>query len=139
MLDKASWIWYYADMSISEYENITIAEMTKLFQALAENSRLRLLKCLQVRSACVCELMQATGMSQTRVSRHLGILKEAGLVVDERDAQWVPYSLAQPPTGTLAAKLLALLEEWGEGDEQVISDRKRLATAQRSQIPATTG
>ncbi len=124
---------YYVDMSISEYESITIAEMTKLLQAIAENSRLRLLKCLQARSACVCELIQATGMSQTRVSRHLGILKDAGLVKDEREAQWVAYSLAQPPAGTLTAALLALLAEWGEDDEQVVSDRKRLASAQRSQ------
>ena len=103
-----------------------------LFQALAENSRLRILKCLQVRAACVCELTQATGMSQTRVSRHLGILRDAGLVQDTRDAQWVIYSLAQPPTQALVGKVLILLAEWGEDNEQVIEDRKRLATATRT-------
>ena len=104
----------------------------RLFQALSESSRLRLVKCLQVRPACVCELMQATGMSQTRVSRHLGVLREAGLVKDTRDAQWVIYSLAQPPSETLADKLLTLLAEWPEDDAQIISDRQRLARATRA-------
>ena len=108
-------------------------EAAILFQALAKSSRLRLLKCLQIRPACVCELMQATGMSQTRVSRHLGILKAAGLVKDARDAQWVIYSLAEPPPDELSGKLLALVADRGEDNEQVIKDRGRLTTATRTQ------
>ena len=121
------------DMRISEYRSIAMEDTARLFQALAETSRLRLLKCLQVRPACVCELMQATGMSQTRVSRHLRVLREAGLVGDAREAQWVIYSLAQPPVGALGGQLLALLEEWGEDKEQVSADRQRLAAATRAE------
>ncbi len=109
-------------------------DAARLFQALADTSRLQLLKCLQVRPACVCELMQATGMSQTRVSRHLGVLRHAGLVKDTRDAQWVIYSLAQPLTQALVGKVLILLAEWGEDNDQVIEDRKRLATTTRTQV-----
>jgi len=104
-------------------------EAAKLFQALSETSRLRLLKCLQIRPACVCELMQATGMSQTRVSRHLSVLKAAGLVEETRSAQWVIHSLAEPPPDELSGKLLALVADRGEDNEQVIKDRERLATA----------
>jgi len=109
-------------------------EATRLFQALAKSSRLRMLKCLQIRPACVCELMQATGMSQTRVSRHLGILRDAGLVEDTRSAQWVIYSLAEPPPDELATKLLDLVADWGEDNEQVAKDREQLATASRPKV-----
>ena len=40
---------------------------------------------------CVCEMMRLLGATQSRMSRHMGILKNAGLVVDRRDAQWVRY------------------------------------------------
>lgn len=113
-------------------------DAAKLFQTLADTSRLRLLKCLQVQPACVCELMQATGMSQSRVSRHLGVLRDAGLVKDTRDAQWVIYSLVESPTDGLTGKLLALVASWGEDNEQVISDRKRLAAATRIQSARAT-
>lgn len=40
---------------------------------------------------CVCEMMRLLGVTQSRMSRHMGVLKNAGLVVDRRDAQWVRY------------------------------------------------
>jgi ArsR family transcriptional regulator len=43
------------------------------------------------RERCVCELMSALGASQSRMSRHMTVLKLAGLVADRRDAQWVRY------------------------------------------------
>jgi ArsR family transcriptional regulator len=42
---------------------------------------------------CVCDLMRALGATQSRMSRHMQVLKQAGLVVDRRDAQWVRYRL----------------------------------------------
>ena len=105
----------------------------RLLQAAADPNRLRILKCLQVRPCCVCELVQATGMPQPRVSRHLGILRDAGLVTDARDAQWVEYSLHQAETGSAEAEVLALVSRWLEEDEQTVADRKRLARATRLQ------
>ena len=108
-------------------------QATRLLQAAADPNRLRILKCLQVRPCCVCELVQATGMPQPRVSRHLRILRDAGLVTDARDAQWVEYSLRQAERGSAEAGILALVSRWLEQDEQTIADRKRLARATREQ------
>lgn len=60
--------------------------------ALAESTRLAALRLLwDGREYCVCELMRHLGATQSRMSRHMGVLKAAGLVIDRRDAQWVRY------------------------------------------------
>ncbi|MDA9531465.1 MULTISPECIES: ArsR/SmtB family transcription factor [unclassified Bradyrhizobium] len=60
--------------------------------ALAEPTRLAALRLLwDGREYCVCELMRHLGATQSRMSRHMGVLKAAGLVIDRRDAQWVRY------------------------------------------------
>jgi len=108
----------------------TIAD---LFQAAADDNRLRLLKCLQVRPACVCELVQATGLPQPRISRHLRVLRDAGLVCDCRDAQWVQYCLVRPQQSSAEEAVLSLIASLLEDDEQVLADRRRLADASREQ------
>ncbi|MDP3690731.1 helix-turn-helix transcriptional regulator [Bradyrhizobium sp.] len=66
-----------------------------IITALAEPVRLEALRMLwDGREHCVCELMQALGASQSRMSRHMAALKTAGLVADRRDAQWVRYRRA---------------------------------------------
>ena len=112
-------------------------ESTELLKAVADPNRLRILKCLQVRPACVCELVQATGMPQPRVSRHLKVLRDAGLVVDSREAQWVLYALAGVARGTPEAELLALVARWLEDAPQTVADRERLSRATREhRVPA---
>lgn len=65
-----------------------------VLSALAEPTRLGVIPLLADGSEhCVCELMKKLGVTQSRMSRHMQVLKQAGLVVDRRDAQWVRYSL----------------------------------------------
>ncbi|ABD87493.1 ArsR/SmtB family transcription factor [Rhodopseudomonas palustris] len=67
-----------------------------VLSALAEPTRLQALRLVwDGREHCVCELMQRLGATQSRMSRHMAVLKAAGLVVDRRDAQWVRYRRAQ--------------------------------------------
>jgi ArsR family transcriptional regulator, arsenate/arsenite/antimonite-responsive transcriptional repressor len=63
-----------------------------LLSALAEPTRLAAIRLLwDGREYCVCELVRDLGATQSRMSRHMALLKQAGLVVDRRDAQWVRY------------------------------------------------
>lgn len=65
---------------------------TDLMTALSDPTRLEALRLLwDGEEHCVCELMRKLGASQSRMSRHMGALKIAGLVTDRRDAQWVRY------------------------------------------------
>lgn len=63
-----------------------------LLSALAEPTRLRAIRLLwDGHEHCVCELMDRLDATQSRMSRHMAVLRAAGLVVDRRDAQWVRY------------------------------------------------
>lgn len=68
-------------------------ELTRMFKALSDDTRLRVLKLLLPGELCVCEIMWALNLSQSRASRNLGILRDAGLLKDRRQGQWVYYSL----------------------------------------------
>lgn len=77
-----------------------MTDPAKLLTALAEPTRLAALRLLRDgREHCVCELMELLDASQSRMSRHMVTLRQTGLVVDRRDAQWVRYRLkfALPP------------------------------------------
>ncbi len=79
----------------------------EILSALAEPTRLEALRRVwDGCEHCVCELMQALGASQSRMSRHMAALKAAGLVSDRRDAQWVRYRRA----GDLAPEVVALVD-----------------------------
>lgn len=67
-------------------------DVPQLLAALAEPTRLRAMQIVwRGGEHCVCDLMSALDATQSRMSRHMGVLKAAGLVVDRRDAQWVRY------------------------------------------------
>ena len=99
----------------------------KVFKALSDETRIRLLKLLSERELCVCELVQALDMTQSRVSRNLGILKEAGLVKDRREGLWVFYSLNRKSFNQYVAPVLDLLDGWLNDDEVIKNDREGLS------------
>lgn len=71
---------------------VDVSDPVKILSALAEPTRFAAMAMLSDGSEhCVCELMQELGATQSRMSRHMKILKDAGLVTDRRDAQWVRY------------------------------------------------
>jgi len=74
----------------------TADKQSRLFKALADETRLRIIKLLEVREMCVCEVMVALGLTQPTASHHLGILENAGLVKDRKEGKWVFYSVANP-------------------------------------------
>jgi len=81
------------------------------FSALAHSIRLRCLVLLQTQGElCVCELTHALDLSQPMISRHLALLREAGVVVDRRAGVWIYYSL-NPKLPTWAASVLAASAE----------------------------
>lgn len=67
-----------------------------LFKAFAEETRLRIILLLSEKELCVCQIEEALGLSQVKVSRHLTILRYVGLVKCRREGTWVYYSLAEP-------------------------------------------
>jgi ArsR family transcriptional regulator len=77
--------------NIADIESAT--RQSKFFKALADQTRLRILKLLQVREMCVCELMTALDLTQPTTSHHLHVLEDAGFVKNRKEGKWVFYSL----------------------------------------------
>lgn len=67
--------------------------MLQRFQAVAEETRFQVVQLLAGGELCVCEIQEALGAAQSRLSFHLKKLKDAGLVSDRRQGRWVHYSL----------------------------------------------
>lgn len=97
-------------------------------KAISDKSRLRILKLLQVKSLCVCEITEILGFSTPTISNHLAVLVEAGFLRSQKDGRWVHYHLIQNPGSTEVASLLPLLQFWLSDDDQVKSDRAKLKT-----------
>jgi ArsR family transcriptional regulator len=70
-----------------------MSDIVTVFKALADDTRVRVLKLLSRGELCVCEIAAALEMEQPRLSFHLRILKEAGIVVDRRQERWILYRL----------------------------------------------
>lgn len=81
-----------------------------LTKALADGSRLRLLKLLEDGEVCVCVLTDSLGLAPATVSKHLSLLKAAGLIQARKDGRWVHYRLHDAPAPAAAA-LLAVLRD----------------------------
>jgi ArsR family transcriptional regulator, arsenate/arsenite/antimonite-responsive transcriptional repressor len=72
---------------------IDLERATRLFQALSDPTRLSILQRLRFGERCVCDLTDALEAAQSRLSFHLKVLKDAGLVTDRRDGRWMYYTL----------------------------------------------
>lgn len=106
-------------------------ELIKTFKALSDETRLRILNILIERECCVCEVMQALDISQSRASRNLGILEEAGFVRARRDGIWIVYSVDRKTANRYALSLAKLVESSPLPDKILAQDRERLKRAKR--------
>lgn len=89
-----------------------IGDLTSRLQALAEPTRLQIIDLLRNGERCVCELTEAFGGGQSRLSFHLRVLKEAGLVTDRREGRWVYYTLETEALDSVAAWLTRPAPAW---------------------------
>ena len=114
-------------------------DVVKIMQVLSDGNRLRVLKLLECRCMCVCELAAVIDIAQPSVSRHLKKLKAAGLISAKQAGFWTDYSLCCPGAGafagTVVKKILAALD-----NEPVINnDRSRAAKIDRARMCCTQG
>ena len=93
----------------------------KVMKALSDPNRVKIVKMLQHKTMCVCEMREALQVSQPSVSKNLKILEEAGLVEFSRDGLWVNYHLSDGRRSPYVASLLGNLRHWLE-NEPVVED-----------------
>ena len=102
--------------------------MARFFQALGDNTRLRLLNLMREQETCVCYFVEILGQPQPKISRHLAYLRSAGLVTARREGTWMHYRIAVPEHAGAAAILRETLA-WMKGDRSMMRDRAKLSRA----------
>ena len=100
-------------------------DFIKVMKALSDPNRVRIIKMLQHKTMCVCEMKEALQIAQPSVSKHLKILEEAGLVSNRKDGQWVDYYLSNGNNSPYVASLLGNLKHWLEGEEEIEKTHKQ--------------
>ena len=79
------------------------AQVARWFHALSDETRVQIVEMLSHKERCVCELEQVLGVAQSRLSFHLKVLKDAGLLADRRDGRWMYYNLQRETLDQIAA------------------------------------
>ena len=108
--------------------------LIKVMKALSDPNRVKMVKLLQRRVLCVCEIQEALGLAQSTASKHLKILEEAGLITYVKEGLWVNYRLADGARNPYVASLLGNLRHWLEDDADVAALVARLPEINRETI-----
>ena len=106
-------------------------DILRAFKALSDETRLRILNVLIERECCVCEVMQALDISQSRASRNLGLLYDVGFLKSVRDGVWTVYSIDNETTKHYLPKLAEIVKEELGGNKEAAADLERLKMAER--------
>lgn len=109
-------------------------EFIRVTKAVSDPTRVKILKMLQKKRLCVCEMQSVLGKAQSTVSKHLKILEDAGLITYEKDGLWVNYELADGTQSPYAASLLGNIRHWLEDDAEIRDILIRLPAVDRKDI-----
>ncbi len=109
-------------------------EFAKIFKALSDANRLRILKILERKSLCVCEITNILGLSASTVSAHLSVLKEVGFIHDSKDGKWVNYSISKFSNDIIVNQILAMFPLWMNENDQIREDRIKAELANRIEL-----
>lgn len=99
-------------------------------KAVADPSRVRILKLLQLGELCVCDITAALDLAPATISKHLAALKTAGLLQQRRDGKWIHYRLAERAFNPYALAFLDIVATQLDDDPTIAADRASLAASQ---------
>jgi len=122
------------NLTLSYKQEPTMKEFIKVMKALSDPARVRIVKMLQHKTMCVCEIQTALDKAQSTTSKHLKILEDAGLITYQKNGLWVNYKLADGTQSPYAASLLGNLRHWLEDDPEISEMVIRLPSIDRNVI-----
>ncbi|MDI6687791.1 MAG: metalloregulator ArsR/SmtB family transcription factor [Desulfobacterales bacterium] len=109
-------------------------DFTAAMKALSDQNRVKIIKMLQHKSMCVCEIKAALNLPQPSVSKHLKILEKAGLVSSQKDGLWVNYHLSDGSRTPYAATLLGNLRHWLDDDPEIAGLVEKISFLNRKDL-----
>lgn len=108
-------------------------DFIRVMKALSDPNRVKVVKMLQQKPMCVCEIQAALGLAQPTVSKHLKVLEDAGLVQSSKDGLWVNYSLSGG--GSLyAGEMLKMMGKWLGDDVEIRQILRQLPEIRREEV-----
>jgi ArsR family transcriptional regulator len=111
-----------------------VKDVVRIFKALADPARLRIMILLGRRELCVCEIMFVLGMEQSRVSHHMRVLRDAGIAEDVREGRWILYRIPDTSRGLVEGLFAGALRERIEGSGETAADAHKLEACVRENI-----
>jgi ArsR family transcriptional regulator len=115
----------------------SVYDLAQVLKALSEPNRLRILKMLERRPLCVCEITEVLQLATSTVSKHLSILRTAGLIRSEQEGKWVNYHLNEIRTQEPLRSLLHQATNGLTSDETILADAEAVRTVDRHLICRT--
>lgn len=109
----------------------SLQTFARIAQALSDENRLRLLLALQGRELCVCQMVELLGLAPSTVSKHLSILKAAGLIRSRKDQRWVFYSPVESDAPAASYEAVRWASTALSKDAQIAQDCKKLVDIMR--------
>lgn len=131
-LDRIA-IWLYGNTKM-RLPGVSMKQFIKVMKALSDPSRVKILKILQLKELCVCEIKSLLDLAQPTISKHLKLLEEAGLVESRKEKLWVNYRLASGSDSIYAQNALQNLQGWLGDDSEVKSLLKMVPIIDRENI-----
>ncbi|MCP4338687.1 MAG: winged helix-turn-helix transcriptional regulator [Desulfobulbaceae bacterium] len=111
-------------------------EFIRIMKAMSDPNRVRIIKLLQRKELCVCELTELLGLAQSTVSKHLKLLDDAELIESRRDGAWIIYRINAESESAYAPAMLEKMHDWHEKDLILNEMLKRLSVVDRVRIMA---
>ena len=118
------------------YEWRGMKDFIRVMKALSDPNRVRIVKLLQLKELCVCELQELLGLAQSTVSKHLKVLDDAEIISSSRDGAWVIYTVRETEESDHVHVLLREMREWVEDDAVYVEMKQRLPFVDRARISA---
>ena len=109
-------------------------EQVKIFKALGDPNRIRILKMVLERELCMCEVREVLGLSNSTVSKHLTILRDAGLLLDAKEGKWVNFRVNDKAGRAFIRSVIDLVGRSFEDDATVQADLKKVRRVDRKKI-----
>ena len=111
-----------------------LKDFIKTSKALSDETRVRIVSLLMHNELCVCQLMEILGMGQSTVSKHLGILKNAGLIEAEKRGTWSFYRLSRDKANRHNLDFIRILSSLPKDDAFIQNDKKKLIKVNKKGI-----
>ncbi len=112
-------------------------EFIKTMKALSDPNRVTIVKLLEEKELCVCELQAVLGLAQSTVSKHLKLLEDAGLVKGRRQGSWIIFKLCSGDDSPYSQALLELLPGWLNSERDIQNLKLQLKDVDRLRLCAS--